>query len=86
MHTFETVDAKEARRFRVAQFNGRSIPFKLNGSEVPGLVRSILERTSDNVTRWTITIIPSIPPVKRSLSRIRPAFFVQDEQMDVAIG
>jgi ABC-type nitrate/sulfonate/bicarbonate transport system substrate-binding protein len=67
MFTFETADQKEVRRFRIAQFNGRTATVKSGGSTVTGHVRSVLESKSGTPQRWTITIIPSPPkqPVAR---------------------
>jgi hypothetical protein len=67
MFTFETADQKEVRRFRIAQFNGRTATAKAGGSKVTGHVRSVLEDKSSIPQRWTITIIPS--PPKRHVSR-----------------
>ncbi len=55
MITFETADQKEVRRFRIAQFNGRTATVGSGGSTVTGHVRSIVATESS----WTITIIPS---------------------------
>ena len=43
MFTFETSDQKEVRRFRIAQFNGRTATARAAGSAVTGHVRSIVE-------------------------------------------
>jgi hypothetical protein len=67
MFTFETADQKEVRRFRIAQFNGRTTTVKSGGSTITGHVRSVLENESGIPQRWTITIIPSLP--KRHVSR-----------------
>jgi hypothetical protein len=69
MFTFETTDQKEARRFRIAQFNGRSATAHSAGTTVRGHVRSIVENKSRAV--WTITIIPETP--KPSNVNLRPA-------------
>ena len=61
MFTFETADQKEVRRFRIAQFNGRTATVRSGGSTVTGHVRSVLENKSGVPQRWTITIIPSPP-------------------------
>ena len=58
MFTFETSDQKEARRFRMAQFNGRTATARANGSIVTGLVRSVVENKSSIPMGWTITIVP----------------------------
>ena len=42
MITFETADQKEVRRFRIAQFNGRTATVKSGGSLITGHVRSVL--------------------------------------------
>ena len=69
MFTFETSDQKEVRRFRIAQFNGRTATMRSAGSAVTGHVRSIVENKS-SVSAWTITIIPEEPKPTRAL---RPA-------------
>jgi hypothetical protein len=72
MFTFETADQKEVRRFRIAQFNGRTATVKADGSTVTGHVRSVLENKSSIPQRWTITIIPAAPKVKSDISRAAP--------------
>ena len=73
MFSFETADQKEVRRFRIAQFNGRTATVKSDGSTVTGHVRSVLESKSSIPQRWTITIVPAAPkPTSRG--RPRPAF------------
>jgi hypothetical protein len=59
MFTFETADQKEVRRFRIAQFNGRSATFRSNGSTVTGMVRSIVENKAASPAVWVVTLIPS---------------------------
>ena len=59
MFTFETTDLKEVRRFRIAQFNGRTATVRSGGSTVTGHVRSVLESKSSIPLRWVITIVPS---------------------------
>ena len=61
MFTFETADQKEVRRFRIAQFNGRTATFRSNGSTVTGMVRSIVENKALNRSVWVVTLIPSPP-------------------------
>jgi len=61
MFTFETVDQNEVRRFRIAQFNGRTATFRSNGSTVTGMVRSIVENKTTNPPVWVVTLIPSPP-------------------------
>jgi hypothetical protein len=70
MFTFETSDQKEVRRFRIAQFNGRTATFRSAGSAVTGHVRSIVESKSSVPAAWLITIIPEVP--KASIAT-RPA-------------
>ena len=72
MFTFETTDQKEVRRFRIAQFNGRLASVSSGGSTVTGLVRSVLESKSSVPARWTITIVPSEPKIKRLALRPAP--------------
>jgi hypothetical protein len=59
MFTFETADQKEVRRFRIAQFNGRTATFRSNGSTVTGMVRSIVENKAASPAVWVVTLIPS---------------------------
>ena len=79
MFTFETSDQKEVRRFRIAQFNGRTATVRSAGSPVTGYVRSIVEKKSSAPATWTITIIPEEP---KSAAALRPAprvrAFVED--------
>jgi len=71
MFTFETTCHKEVRRFRIAQFNGRTATVRSCGSSVTGHVRSVSESKSGSPRRWTITIIPNASTAEaRSL---RPA-------------
>jgi hypothetical protein len=70
MFTFETSDQKEVRRFRIAQFNGRTATVRSAGSAVTGHVRSIVESKSSVPAAWTITIIPEEP---RPTLALRPA-------------
>ena len=67
MFTYETADQQEVRRFRIAQFNGRSATVRSGGSTITGHVRSVLESKSSIPQRWTITIVPS--PPKQHASR-----------------
>ena len=79
MFTFETSDPKEVRRFRIAQFNGRTATARTAGTAVTGHVRSIVENKSSAPTAWTITIIPEEPRPAlsmRPLSRARS--FIED--------
>jgi hypothetical protein len=61
MFTFETSDQKEVRRFRIAQFNGRTATFRSANSAITGHVRSIVESKSSIPAAWVITIIPAEP-------------------------
>ena len=74
MFTFETTDQKEVRRFRIAQFNGRTATIRSAGSSVTGHVRSVLESKSSIPTRWTITIVPTEPKIKAESCGRRLAF------------
>ncbi|SHK81351.1 hypothetical protein SAMN05444159_4247 [Bradyrhizobium lablabi] len=80
MVTFETADQKEVRRFRIAQFNGRTVTVKSDGAPVTGHVRSVLESGESIPQRWTITIVPSPPKPTVVPSRAAPRFqsFVED--------
>ena len=62
MITFETADQKEVRRFRIAQFNGRTATVKSSGSIITGHVRSVLANESSIPPSW----IRSIPPASRA--------------------
>jgi hypothetical protein len=70
MFTFETSDQKEVRRFRIAQFNGRTTTVRSAGSAITGHVRSIVESKSSVPAVWTITIIPEEP---KTATLLRPA-------------
>jgi hypothetical protein len=59
MFKFETADQKEVRRFRIAQFNDRTVTVSSGGSTITGYVRSVLESKSGIPQRWIITIVPS---------------------------
>jgi hypothetical protein len=71
MFTFETTDLREVRRFRIAQFNGRTASVKSGGATVTGHVRSVLECRSSIPARWAITLVPSEPKIK--FDPLRPA-------------
>lgn len=71
MFTFETIDPKEARRFRIAQFNGRTATVRAAETTVTGRVRSIVENKSRVPAAWTITIVPDMP--KPAAMPLRPA-------------
>ena len=80
MFTFETTDPKEVRRFRIAQFNGRTATIRSSGSTVTGHVRSVQESKSSIQTSWTITIVQIEPKVKVETPRPTPRVhaFVED--------
>ncbi len=80
MFTFETADQKEVRRFRIAQFNGRTATIRSAGSTITGHVRSVLESKSSIPTQWTITIVPTEPKIKAETLRSAPRVhaFVED--------
>jgi hypothetical protein len=80
MFTFETTDQKEVRRFRIAQFNGRTATIRSGGLTVTGHVRSVLESKSSIPTRWTITIVSTEPRIKAETPRPTPRVhaFVED--------
>jgi hypothetical protein len=71
MFTFETTNHKEVRRFRIAQFNGRTATVRSCGSSVTGHVRSVRESKSSNPRRWTVTIVPSASAAE--VRSLRPA-------------
>lgn len=80
MFTFKTTDQKEVRRFRIAQFNGRTATIRSAESTVTGHVRSVLESKSSIPTQWTITIVPTEPKIKPETMRPTPRVhaFVED--------
>lgn len=72
MFTFETSDQKEVRRFRIAQFNGRTATVRSGGSTVTGYVRSVLESKSSVPARWVITIVPAEAKTRTGMLRPTP--------------
>jgi hypothetical protein len=79
MFTFETSDPKEVRRFRIAQFNGRTATARTAGAAVTGHVRSIVENKSSIPTAWSITIIPEEPKPALSMRPVsRARSFMED--------
>lgn len=72
MFTFETTDQKEVRRFRIAQFNGRTATVRSGDSTVTGYVRSVLESKSSTPARWMITIVPNERKIKAEALRPAP--------------
>ena len=71
MFTFETDNQKEVRRFRIAQFNGRTATVTSNGSTITGHVRSVVNPSRafrrDGASR-SIPVEPKVSPVA-----LRPA-------------
>ena len=61
MFTFATSDPREVRRFRIAQFNGRTATTRSEDSTITGHVRSIVENKAGVPAAWVITIIPEEP-------------------------
>jgi hypothetical protein len=57
MRSIEITDPKEARRARLAQFQGHKATLTLKGSTLTGLVRSVREDTSSTPQRWIVTIV-----------------------------
>ncbi|MEH2521903.1 hypothetical protein V1279_007476 [Bradyrhizobium sp. AZCC 1610] len=84
MFTFETSDQKEVRRFRIAQFNGRTATVRSDGPAVTGHVRSIVESKSSVPAAWTITIIPEEPkPSRRDPRRaLAPSWKISAERQN----
>ena len=80
MFTYETADQKEVRRFRIAQFNGRTATIRSGGAVVTGVVRLVLEQAASVPPRWTITLVPSPAKEKPVVLRPGPRFnsFAED--------
>ena len=81
MITIETADLKEVRRFRIAQFNGRTATVRSAGSTVTGHVRSVVASASSTPPRWIITIIPAPPKLVQAAtlrSTARAHLFAED--------
>jgi hypothetical protein len=72
MFTFETTDQKEVRRFRIAQFNGKTASTRDGGSTVTGHVRSVLETRSSTPASWAITLVLREPKGKAGAMRLAP--------------
>lgn len=72
MFTFDTADQKEARRFLLAQFNGRVVSVRSGRSTITGHVRSVLESRSSVPARWTIAIVPREPKIRPHVLRPAP--------------
>ena len=69
MFTFETTDRLSARRFRIAQFNGRLAAVQTPSSTITGQVRAVQECKSSETLRWSITIVPNPPGTKDPTGR-----------------
>jgi hypothetical protein len=79
MFTFETSDPKEVRRFRIAQFNGRTATARSAETTVTGHVRSIVENKSSIPATWTIAIIPEEPKPALSMRPLsRACSYLED--------
>lgn len=74
MFTFETADEKEMRRFRMAQFNGRTATVEAGDKTITGHVRSVQEQKATIPPRWIITIIPSPSKAAALPLRATPRF------------
>ena len=57
MRSIEITDPKEARRARLAQFQGYTATLTLMGSTVTGLVRSVKEDATSTPPRWIVTVV-----------------------------
>jgi hypothetical protein len=80
MFTYQTTDRKEARRFRIAQFNGRPATVRSAGATVTGRVRAIVESGSGEAPAWVVTIVPDQPkaaPIGQRAPRL--CFAAEDE-------
>jgi hypothetical protein len=81
MFTYETADQKEARRFRIAQFNGRAATVRsAAGGTITGHVRSVLAKAESVPPCWTITIVPAAPKPATVAVRSTPRFAAFAEQ------
>ncbi|MFB9268839.1 hypothetical protein ACFFWD_37970 [Bradyrhizobium erythrophlei] len=72
MFIYETTDRKEARRFRIAQFNGRTATVRSADATITGRIRSIVESKTSVAVAWIITIIPEEPKPAASALRLAP--------------
>jgi hypothetical protein len=57
MQSIQTTDPKEARRARLAQFQGHKATLTLMGSTVTGLVQSVKEDATSTPRRWIVTVV-----------------------------
>jgi hypothetical protein len=74
MFTYETADQKEVRRFRIAQFNGRTATVRNGNATITGHVRSVRENEARVPPCWTITIVPFAPKTAKTALRSKPRF------------
>ena len=74
MFTYETADQKEARRFRIAQFNGRAATVRDGNATITGRVRSVRENEASVPPCWTIIIVPAAPKPAQIAVRSTPRF------------
>ncbi|WP_407149806.1 hypothetical protein [Bradyrhizobium sp. ORS 86] len=79
MFTYQTTDHKEARRLRIAQFNGRSATVHSGGETITGRVRSIVEGKPGVSTMWVITIIPEERSPAAPKTRLTPRMHIPAE-------
>ena len=81
MFTYETTDRKEVRRFRMAQFNGRTATVRSAGATVTGRVRAIVESKSGATAAWVVTIVPDEPKAAAPPARLAPrlCFAAEDD-------
>jgi hypothetical protein len=81
MFTYQTTDRKEARRFRIAQFNGRPATVRSAGATVTGRVRAIVENKAGATAAWVVTIVPDQPKAAAPAARLapRPCFAAEDD-------
>ena len=79
MFTYHTTDRKEARRFRIAQFNGRPATARAAGGAITGRVRSIVESGTGDRPAWIITIIPDEPKAAAPVTRPAPRVYFAAE-------
>ena len=80
MFTYQTTDRKEARRFRIAQFNGRTATVRSAGATVTGRVRAIVESGSGGMTAWVVTIVPD-QPTAPAIARHAPRLFAAEDEL-----
>jgi hypothetical protein len=57
MQSIEITDPKEARRARLAQFQGHRATLTLMGAKVTGMVQSVKEVATSAPPRWIVTVV-----------------------------